>query len=118
MDNIKKVIFDIDNTLIIWKQEYICALKETLDYFDIKIDVNLVDNVIDNLEQNHKIISKEILLNDINEKFNLNLEMSFINMLFEKQKELAFYNKKIFDTIKYLSRKYELLIFTNYFHEV
>lgn len=118
MNGIKKIVFDIDNTLIIWKKEYVRALEECLEHFDIKIDVNRVDNVIDSLEQNHEIITKEILLNDINKICGLDLKMPFIDMLFEKQKTLATYNQEIYETIEYLNQKYDLVIFTNWFHEI
>lgn len=118
MKNIKKIVFDVDNTLIIWKKEYVSALKETLENFNIDIDVHLVDNVIESLEGNYEMLSKEILLNDINNVCNLNLTMEFIDTFFEKQKKLASFDQEIYNTIEYLSEKYELIVFSNFFTEV
>ena len=30
MDNIKRIIFDLDNTLVLWKDEYTSALKKAI----------------------------------------------------------------------------------------
>ena len=34
----KKIIFDLDDTLIMWKSEYYDTLNKTLDYFNIKYE--------------------------------------------------------------------------------
>ena len=35
---IKRIIFDLDNTLMLWKDEYIFALKNVLDELQVKYD--------------------------------------------------------------------------------
>lgn len=114
----KRIIFDLDNTIIIWKESYISALEETIDNFNVNVDVKVIDNLIENLEKNYEKISKEILLSEINKSCNLKLDINFINMLFEKQSLLAEIDKDVYDTLNYLSKKYELVILTNYFREV
>ena len=44
--------------------------------------------------------------------------MDFINYFFEEQKKLAEVDNELIEILKYLSSKYELIIYTNYFHEV
>ena len=68
---IKKLIFDLDNTLIIWKDEYSLELKYLLEEYKVDTDYKKVDKIIDDLEYKHDTISKEILLNDINNNLNL-----------------------------------------------
>ena len=34
---IKLIIFDLDNTIMIWKDDYINALRDTLLYFNVDI---------------------------------------------------------------------------------
>ena len=65
---IKKLIFDLDNTLIIWKDEYSLELKYLLEEYKIDTCYKKVDKIIDDLEYKHDTISKEILLNDDKEK--------------------------------------------------
>ena len=90
---IKKLIFDLDNTLIIWKDEYSLELKYLLEEYKVDTDYKKVDKIIDDLEYKHDTISKEILLNDINNNLNLNLDISFIDELEKRQSKLSFVNK-------------------------
>lgn len=83
---IKKLIFDLDNTIIKWIPEYISALKETMDEYNVKEDYLKIDNIIESQEKIHKTMSREQLLKDINEECNLNLTINFINTLIDKQK--------------------------------
>lgn len=115
---IKRLIFDIDNTLIIWKKDYIKALEKAMREFNVNIDSKIIDKIIDSQEMKYDTLSKEKLLNDINDECSLNLNMDFIDKLFQEQKTLAKPDQEIIDTLKYLSSKYELVILTNYFTEV
>lgn len=115
---IKKLIFDLDNTLIIWKDEYSLELKYLLEEYKVDTDYKKVDKIIDDLEYKHDTISKEILLNDINNNLNLNLDISFIDELEKRQSKLSFVNNELIDVLDYLSKKYELVILSNYFTNI
>lgn len=116
---IKRLIFDLDNTIILWKDEYVDALKDTLKEYNIDINYKLIDNVIEEQEKIRNKLTKQILLDDINKKCNLNLNMNFINDLFKKQKNLSPENDlELIELFKYLSSKYEIVLLTNYFKEV
>ena len=43
---IKKLIFDLDNTLIIWKDEYSLELKYLLEEYKVDTDYKKVDKII------------------------------------------------------------------------
>ena len=112
----KRIIFDLDNTLITWKDEYLKALDDALKFHKIEIETKKVDEIIENLEKKYEILTKEILLNDINNTHNLNLEMSFIDTLFENQGLLAEYDEELIDTIKYLYEKFDsIVLLSNYY---
>ena len=115
---IKKLIFDLDNTLIIWKDDYSLELKYLLEEYKVDTDYKKVDKIIDDLEYKHDTISKEILLNDINNNLNLNLDISFIKKLEKRQSKLSFVNNDLIDVLDYLSKKYELVILSNYFTNI
>lgn len=116
---LKRLIFDLDNTIILWKEEYIDALKDTIKEYNIEIDYRFIDNVIEEQEKIRKVLNKQILLDDINKKCNLNLDMNFINDFFNKQKNLSPENDlELIELFKYLSSKYEIVLLTNYFKEV
>lgn len=114
----KRIIFDLDNTLIMWKKEYIKGLDNTIKYFNLDIDSNVIDKIIDSLEYKYERISKEILLDEINEICNVNLDISFVDKLFEEQSKLSEIDDEVITTLEYLSNKYELVVLTNYFKEV
>ena len=104
---IKRIIFDLDNTIMIWKDNYINALKDTLLYF--KVDIKYLDdinNIIENLENKYDRISKEVLLDDINNDLELNLNIDFVDYLFKKQSLLCDISSDVSDTLKYFDDVY------------
>ena len=115
---IKRIIFDVDNTLIIWKKEYISALEKVMKEYNLHFDSKIIDDIISSLEYKYATLSKEILLQEINSNCHLNLDIEFINKLFEEQGKLAYEDKDVINTLRYLNNKYELVILTNYFTEV
>ena len=115
---IKRIIFDLDNTLIKWEDEYRNALKKTVEFY--KLDVNYldIDNLVESYEDYYSIYKKENMLKLFNEKLNLNLEMSFIDMWLYELGFMANYNEEVEETLKYLSSKYELVVLTNWLKDV
>ena len=61
-------------------------------------------------------MDKQEFLNDINQACGLNLNIDFIDMLLENQKKLAIINDiDLQETIKHLSKKYEIVLLTNWY---
>lgn len=115
---IKKIIFDLDNTIIEWIPEYVEALKETLKEYKINTDYKKIDNIIEIQEKIHDTLSREQLLSDINNGCNLNLSIDFINTLIDKQKNSTPFNdEKLKKLFEYLNSKYEIVLLTNWFKE-
>ena len=84
---IKRIIFDLDNTIMIWKDDYINALRDTLLYFNVDIKyLDDINNIIENLENKHNKLSKNVLLDDINNTLSLNLNIDFVDYLFKKKR--------------------------------
>ena len=116
MVKIKRLIFDLDNTLILWKDEYTSALEKTMEYFKVDYDYLSIDAIIESQEAIHDTMDKQVFLDDINNSCGLNLTMNFIDMFLEKQKELAEINDiDLQETIKYLNTKYEIVLLTNWY---
>ena len=114
----KRIIFDLDNTLIKWDEERnIKELKKLIDKHNISITPEEVSHVIDLLDKKHDIISKEIFLSDLKEIDN-SITMSFVNDIFSLHNNFYEINEDVIDTLKYLSLKYELVILTNYFTDM
>ena len=112
---IKKLIFDLDNTLINWKDEYVNALKETLKKYNINENPNYVNNLIDNYENYYDKYDKQNLLEYINKNITEKLSMDFINDFLEAIGYMSEPDEEVIDTLEYLSKKYELVALTNWF---
>ncbi len=114
----KKIIFDLDNTLIFWEEEFNNALFETLSLYNIhnKELGNKINYYIDNYEKTNNYLTKEKLLTYINDNCSTNFDINFLDILLKKQE---FCTRKASDelisTLEYLSSKYELYILSNWF---
>ena len=114
---IKKIIFDLDNTLIIWKDEYVQALKDTLRKYNINEDPDYVNNLIDSYEEHYDKYDKENMLNYLNENIKEKINIDFMNDFLEKIGYMSEPNEDVINTLEYLSKKYELVVLTNWFTE-
>ena len=115
---IKRLVIDLDNTIILWKDEYTSALKKVMQEYNLDIDYKIIDDIIESQEKRYKNITKEQLLLDINNECKINLGMDFIDKLLEYQKDLApEKDEKLIDLFAYLNSKYELVLLTNYYTE-
>ena len=106
---IKKLIFDLDNTLIMWKDEYVNALKQTLKDHNINEDGDYVNSLIDNYEEHFDKYNKETLLNYINKNIKSKIDMNFIEDFLYNIGFMSEPNEEVIDTLEYLSKKYELV---------
>ena len=63
---IKRLVIDLDNTIILWKDEYTSALKKVMKEYNLDIDYKIIDDLIESQEKKYKTVTKEQLLLDIN----------------------------------------------------
>ena len=114
----KKIIFDLDNTLIFWKDEYIKPLYDILEQFNIynKELADLVNFYIESYESNYNYLTKENLISHINKNCHTNLDVGFLDALLKAQ-EFCFSkaSDELISTLEYLSGKYELYVLSNWF---
>lgn len=119
---IKRLIFDVDDTLIEWKEEYWNALEEVCRDFNINYNKEVLCNIIksiDTYELDNEYYNKEKMLEHIKKtttNYNLNIEF-FDAVLKRFEKCVPPINKTIVNTLEYLSKKYELVILTNWFKD-
>ena len=114
---VKRIIFDLDNTLIMWKDAYLEALKKTIDYYKLNIDYIELNNYIEQYENYYLNYDKEKMLLFLSKKINQKLSMDFLDMWLYELGYMADYDKDISDTLEYLSKKYELVVLTNWFKD-
>jgi len=115
---LKRIIFDLDYTLIYWKDEYPLLIKEILKKHNINVDYRIIDEIIESMEVKYETLSKDILLRDVQEKLNDKITMDIIDEIFEGQKKLSDYDENLIELLKYLSSKYEIVVLSNYFTSV
>lgn len=112
---IRKIIFDLDNTLIMWKEEYICALEKTIKKHNLELDAVFINNLIEDYEKYFDYYDKKILLDYINENIKIKIDMDFIDDFLYY---IGFFSEpveSVINTLDYLSKKYELVVLTNWF---
>ena len=118
---IKKIVFDLDNTLINWKDEYwnfgiMKACNELKITYSKEMEKK-ISKVIDNYEKMQEYYDIQIMQNLINKELGVNYSTDFIKTI------LKYFEKcipeqidaSITKTLEYLSNKYELVVLTNWF---
>ncbi len=113
---VKAIIFDLDNTLIDWKDEYINSLKYVLKDYHLSNDSILkIDDILNNLEKIDEKLNINKVINYINKTLNLKLTSNFLEELIIKQGKCYEDDLVLRETIKYLSSKYDLYVMSNWF---
>lgn len=115
----KAIIFDVDNTLIMWRDEFLSGLITTLKelHYDFSLDeIREIDNAIEDFDKIDIKLTKENILDYINKRCNLDFNIDFINKLIVNQGNLCVYeDDNLTQLIKYLSNKYDLYVISNWF---
>ena len=114
----KAIIFDVDNTLIDLRPEYVSSVEEVLKEMNYDLPYDTIKNIYkftDEHEKHFSKINKVELLEYINSNCNTNLPIEFIDRLEIKQGENVYNDPELIKVIKYLSTKYDLYVVSNYF---
>jgi len=117
---IKRIIFDLDNTLIKFPKNYKKEYDKVINKYNLNISSSDLYRVIGVYEKNGKNIyyDKQKMLELINEEFNLDLKLDFIDYLLKIASNIVdLIDVRTIDTLEYLSNKYELVVLTNWFTE-
>ena len=112
---IKRIIFDLDNTLIMWKDKYLEAIKETVELYHLDIDYKYLSSLVDEYDDCFKYYDKELMVDFINKKINNKIDINFLNTFLDKFSFMSEKDDKVIEVLEYLSKKYELVVLTNWF---
>ena len=115
---IKRIIFDLDDTLIIWKKDYIKALEDTLKLFNIDEDADYINSLIDEYDDKFDHYDVGLLISYINKFIKNKLDLSIFKVFLDKLSYMSDESIEVIDTLNYLSKKYELVVLTNWFTDV
>lgn len=114
---IKRVIFDLDNTLIMWKDEYLCALEKTIKKHNKNLNKNTINDLIESYENNHEYYDKTLLMDYINSNIDETITMEFIDDFLYNIGFCSDIDDDVIEILDYLKTKYELVVLTNWFTE-
>ena len=115
---IKKIIFDLDNTLLFLSDEWEENFKRFVDKYNLSISANELFLSIGNFEKSMKniVVSKQKLSEYVSNDLSIDFTTNMILELLEIYDNTSLLNTDtIYDILNYLSEKYELIAYTNWF---
>ena len=119
---IKKIIFDVDNTLIKWDDSNWDIIIELLKLYgssDPFNDFKLVKEAYFESEENEIKMDEKILLKHLNNKLSVKVDLNFIDKVLTHWSKQAYKaDIEVINLFKYLKDKYEIVIMTNAFYVV
>ena len=114
---IKKILFDLDNTLIKWENDYkYLSIKEAgIDDIELAKKIDYATSIY---EQHIDKLTRQSFVDYIL-SLNLGLTSEQINKIVDNDtNRYKKASKELIDLLEYLSNKYELLVVTNWFCDV
>lgn len=115
---IKRIIFDIDGTLITGIN-FSSYVENALNKYGIK-DPNKVKLFLLNIkeyEKEYNCYDRDLYLNFFSEKTSCKLDYKFLNIFFEELKKAIPSNSKKIKEMLYSLKDYQLVLLSNYFEE-
>ena len=114
---IKRIIFDLDNTLIMWNDNYLEAIKKTTKEYKIQEDYKYLSSLIDQYDNEYDHYDKNLLVQFINKHIDSKIDINFLNTFLNKFGYMSIRSDNVIETLDYLSKKYELVVLTNWFQK-
>lgn len=117
---IKKVIFDLDDTLIDWDENNWNVIPGALAKFNFTCTQevqNLIRDAFNDFSKLDKMFSEENVLNYINENNDFYLSKEMFDTIIDELSNCKqpFIEPEKYEVLEYLSKKYELYVLTNWF---
>ncbi len=119
---IKRVIFDIDNTLIPWKNEYYNEIYNVFNELKIECsdnDFNKIKQALGEYENVYYSFNKENMINFINEYTGKNYPIEFMDKIIERWANCVpeKIDDSIIKTLENLKDEYEMVVLTDWFKD-
>lgn len=115
MGEIKRIIFDLDGTLIPWKDEYASGFNQAVREYNLDIDVSRENEMYTTFEDTYTSYTVENMIEHFKNLFNVKVSNDFIMTWLTYLGNMSEENKEINEVLEYLSKKYELAVLTNGF---
>ena len=117
---IKKIIFDLDNTLLFISSNWNDYYQRLIDKYNFKTTPEELYSTIGSFERNNvdKIITKDYFIKYINEKLPINFTEEILENFLSNYADIPLLSLDIItNVLTYLSQKYELIVYSNWFAE-
>lgn len=118
---IKKIIFDLDRTLIPWLEEWDGCVEKTYNYFEIPFEddeFTRFRKAMLDYERYHKRFNKVEMSRYFKNKLGKEIPDTFVDVWTGYLKELVpDKDEKLIELLEYLSGKYSLVVATNWFKD-
>lgn len=117
---IKRLIFDFDNTLILWKDKYLSVLNNLIKKYNIECDIERLNYAIgESISYQNRGMTIESIIKQAKEICNIDISEEFVKEWFSGLgKNTIELEDDIIDTLEYLSKKYSLVILSNFNGEI
>jgi len=116
MENIKRIIFDFDNTLIIWRKEYLAVLRDIISGHGIVCDEAALNQAIG---ETINYVNRGMTINNVikqaKELCDVEISRAFVKDWFQGLGERTIdLEDDVVDTLEYLYQKYDLVVLSNF----
>lgn len=116
MNSIKRIIFDLDNTLIPWSNDYLEAVKKAVVEYNIPVSYEVMDGAYATYEEYYQNYTYENFRKHIKEQVGIDVSLDFIKAWIEYLGDMAMpATAELKETLEYLKSKYDLAVLTNGF---
>ena len=119
---IKRVIFDIDNTLMPWKAEYFSEIYTVLNELNIECteeDFLKIQKAFSEYENNYYTFNTKLMIDFINKYTEKNYPEEFIEMLINRWSKCAPEKlpESTINVLEYTKSKYEVVVLTDWYKD-
>ena len=116
----KKIVFDLDGTLLFLANDWESYYQKFINKYNLNVTPKTLFSTIGTFERYYcdKIVTKETLIEFLNEKLSTNMPNKALDDFFNYYASI-----KLLDTdnisklLEYLSSKYELIAYSNWYRE-
>ncbi len=114
----KTIIFDLDNTILFLSNKWMNAYQEFIDKYNLNISLEDLYTCIGYFEKEaeDKIVSYKMICDYINKNLKITIDEKMFNGLLIDYANIPLLNiDKVYSTLEYLSKKYNLVGYSNWF---
>ena len=114
----KKIIFDLDNTLLMYDEKYLNDYDYIIDKYGYQLKSKELYESIGRYEDLKVKYDKKDMVDFVNRDLNININLDIFNELLDVISTwVAPLEEGLVETLEYLNNKYDLYVLTNWFSD-